>query len=480
MRLFRFWSVFVVLGVLLSGCSGSSGSDAEPFVPEAYGQWLKFEPDGAVCANGTQYKYFASFSDTSDNLVVIFEGGGGCMDYQTCTSADPSFEGNPANTDCLNDPGSTCVRDDYATAWINVDVPEALTESAEQFGIIDGNVPIDFAFPVLSTDPAVNPMADWNKVFLPFCTADMHFGNTVRTYSDPTGQGPDVEFHHKGFENALRVTEELDHMFPEVPKMMVSGCSAGGFAAMLNYSFVREGMKGVERGYLLADGAPIIPSKLENGEDSHSLPVHLRMREAWNLDPVVARIPGAASMAQDLGAVNRLTAQAYPDDRLSVSSFSLDYVFAPASYDGFVDFFDFFETNGPETAAGRTEVYRLSSEDFAGLRADFDTQPNLAYYLPYYRTTFNSHCLTTAPFEDFDSLLAFGAALLLDPADALWKGTEIEASGTTLQSYLEHLLNDDEELRSYFETECEGRFQVCALDCATYDEDLCVAEVTQP
>jgi hypothetical protein len=125
-------------------------------------------------------------------------------------------------------------------------------------------------------------------------------------------------------------------------------------------------------------------------------------------------------------------------------------------------------------------VYRLQSEDLAGLRADFDTQPNLAYYLPYYRTTFDSHCLTVAPLDDFDSVAAFGAAVLADPADALWKGTEIEASGTTLQSYVEHLLNDDEELRSYFETQCEGRFQVCALDCATYDEDLCVAEVAQP
>jgi hypothetical protein len=66
-----------------------------------------------------------------------------------------------------------------------------------------------------------------------------------------------------------------------------------------------------------------------------------------------------------------------------------------------------------------------------------------------------------------------------DPAEALWKGTEIETAGTTLQSYVEHLLNDDEELESYFETDCEGRFQVCALDCATYDEDLCVAEVNE-
>lgn len=462
------------LGMLVSSCGGSGSSASaplEPFVPEAFDEWLKFEPEGAVCANGTQYKYFVKFSDTSDNLVVFFEPGGGCWDYESCTGSIPF------NTECLNDPESTCLRDDYATAYTHFDLPEGVADIAEQFGIIDGNVPVDFAFPILSGDSAVSPMADWNKVFVPYCTGDTHIGNAVQTYSDPTGQGSDVEFNHKGFENTQRVIGDMNRMFPEVPRMMVTGCSAGGLSAMANYPFFREGMPGVERGYVLADGAPIIPSKLENGEDSHSLQLHLTVREVWNLDPIVARIPGAAPMSQDLGAVNRLVARAFPDDRFSVSTFSRDYNFPLRGYEGFIDFFD---VNGPETAAGRTEVYRLWSEDLAGLRADFDPQPNLAYYLPYYRTTNNSHCLTIAGFEDHDDLTAFALTLLRDPAEALWKGTEIEAAGTTLQTYVEHLLNDDEALQSYFETDCEGRFRVCALDCETYDEDLCTAEVAPP
>ena len=466
----KFGLAVLSLGLLVSACGGSDSPTAEPFVPEAYGEWLKFEPEGAVCANGTPYKYFARFSETSDNVVVFFEPGGGCWDYESCSG------GGPFNTECLNDPGSTCLPDDYATAYLNFDIPDAIKDIAEQFGIIDGNVPVDFAFPILSTDSVVSPMADWNKIFLPYCTGDTHIGNTVQTYSDPTGQEPDIEFHHKGFENTQRVIEDMNRMFPEVPRMMVTGCSAGGLASMANYSFIREGMPGIERGYVLADGAPIIPSKLANGEDSHSLQLHLTVRDVWDLDPILARIPGAAPTSQDLGEVNQLVAQAYPDDRFSVSTFRRDYNFPLRGYEGFIDFFD---TNPPETAAGRTEIYRLWDEDLGGLRADFDPQPNLAYYLPYYRTTNNSHCLTIAGAEDHDSFTAFGLALLSDPADALWKGTEIEASGMNLLSYLEHLLDDDQELESYYETECEGRFQVCALDCDTYDEDLCVAEVDE-
>lgn len=410
-----------------------------------------------------------SFSETSDNVVVFFEPGGGCWDYETCAG------GVPFNTECLKEePGSTCLRDDYATAYIHFDLPDEITDIAEQFGIIDGDVPVDFAFPTLSIDPAVSPMADWNKIFIPYCTGDTHFGNSVQTYSDPTGQEPDVEFHHAGFENTQRIIEDMNRMFPQVPRMMVTGCSAGGIGSIANYSFIREGIPGIERGYVLADGAPIIPSKLENGDDSHSLQLHMKAHEVWNLEPILARIPGASQTSQDLGAVNKLVAQAFPNDRFAVSTFSRDYNFPLRGYDGFIDF---FETNGPETAAGRTEVYRLWSEDLGGLRADFASQPNLAYYLPYYRTTNNSHCLTIAGFEDFESLPAFAVSLLSDPATTLWKGTEIEAVGMTALNYLEHVLDDDAELESYFETECEGRYQVCALDCTTYDEDLCVAEV---
>ncbi|MGB5314149.1 MAG: hypothetical protein WBN38_18900 [Polyangiales bacterium] len=47
-----------------SGSGGSGNPPDEPFVPEAYGEWLKIEPEGAVCANGSQYKYFVNFSET--------------------------------------------------------------------------------------------------------------------------------------------------------------------------------------------------------------------------------------------------------------------------------------------------------------------------------------------------------------------------------------------------------------------------------
>src|SRR5688500_7413247 len=67
----------------LLACGDEGGED----VPERerYGEWLAIAPEGAVCGNGSPYRFFANFSDTSNNLVVAFEPGGACWDYDSCT-----------------------------------------------------------------------------------------------------------------------------------------------------------------------------------------------------------------------------------------------------------------------------------------------------------------------------------------------------------------------------------------------------------
>src|ERR1043165_5744811 len=47
--------------------------------------WVKVAPAGAVCGNGTQYKFFYYDNPNSNNMVVLFEGGGACWDYDTCS-----------------------------------------------------------------------------------------------------------------------------------------------------------------------------------------------------------------------------------------------------------------------------------------------------------------------------------------------------------------------------------------------------------
>jgi len=172
-------------------------------------------------------------------------------------------------------------------------------------------------------------------------------------------------------------------------------------------------------------------------------------------------------------------AESFPNDRLSISIFERDYNFTVASYEKVFPFFSEPETS-VNTGAGRTEIYRMASEDLEALRDQLDGIDNLAYYMPYYRNTNTSHCLTVTGLEDIGtSELDFLTAFQEDRSAATWVGTEIDTTtGTmTFKDFIEQVLDDDAPLQSQYEGTCEGRFQVCALDCDAYDAAMCEAEV---
>lgn len=118
----------------------------------------------------------------------------------------------------------------------------------------------------------------------------------------------------------------------------------------------------------------------------------------------------------------------------------------------------------------------MASEDLEALRAQLDGLDNIAYYMPYYRNTNTSHCLTVTGLEDIgNSELEFLNAFQQDRSAATWVGTEIEtADGTmTFKDFIEQVLDEDAPLESQYEGTCEGRFQSCALDCEAYDAVMC-------
>jgi len=466
------FAVILLLALAGAGCGDTAAPmnddpPDDPFVPAAYGEWLKFEPEGAVCANGSQYKYFVNFSETSSNLVVFLEGGGACSNYDDCSN------GRPFNTDCIKEPaGAECIRDDYPAKYLHVASLEPLSAVTEPLGVINGDVPVELSYPLLSGNTDINPVGDWNRVFVPYCTGDIYLGSRVQTYVDPDGVGPDVEFHHMGHQNMLLVIEELNEMFAEVPRMLVSGCSAGGVGSLNNYPFIRNGIEGVEQSYLLADSGPIVPATLLNGEPSNQGGLFSVVGTIWGVDTMIQSLPtGADRITADFGEVNAVVSESFPNDRLSVSIFERDYNFTVTTYQ---------PESSADTGAGRTEIYRLASEDFETLRAQLDGLDNLAYYMPYYRNTNNSHCLTVTGLEDVgNSDFDFLGLFTEDPSTATWSGTEIETeNGTvTYKDFIEQLLDDSAPLESYYEGTCEGKFQVCALDCDAYDEVMCESAV---
>lgn len=62
---------------------------ADGFRPGAYYQWQTIKvaaSTGAVCGNGSQYKFFVNRVPNTRNTIVYMEGSGACRGFPSCTS----------------------------------------------------------------------------------------------------------------------------------------------------------------------------------------------------------------------------------------------------------------------------------------------------------------------------------------------------------------------------------------------------------
>jgi hypothetical protein len=47
--------------------------------------WVRVELPGTMCSNGSQYRFWYYNNPSSTNLLIMFEGGGACWDYPSCS-----------------------------------------------------------------------------------------------------------------------------------------------------------------------------------------------------------------------------------------------------------------------------------------------------------------------------------------------------------------------------------------------------------
>ncbi len=339
-----------VVAVVVAGCGDNLDDEAEQVsnpVRDVYDSWVKIEPPGVVCGNNTQYKFFVNYSNTTDNLVVVFEPGGACWDYDSCAGRN-GIRG-AANPDGLKD-----------NHW----------EKAS------------FISPFLSRFDYTSPSMTWNMVYVPYCTGDVHTGSTIANYSGGATD-PDLSFHHEGHKVVQSVVSWIDDNFTHVPKMLSTGCSAGGVGSLVNYRFLRNGVRAIEKGYLINDSGPVFPSS------GYSKPLHSMIRAAWNLDSLEPEMPAGFTL-DDMGTINTALADEFPKDRLATTYFRRDDNFTKYSYERFYNF------------PPKEERLRMWDADTQLLISEFETRDNLFYFIPNYRNINDSHCTTVLNFVDSD------------------------------------------------------------------------------
>jgi len=236
------------------------------------GEWTFVEFPESRCMNGSSTGIGVSLNPDSDSVVIYLEGGGACFDVWTCGSVAHSGGFNAAT---------------FAS----------IASGGGNRGIFDRT-------------NASNPVADWNFVFVPYCTGDVHAGNNPM---GPSGR------MHVGYANVGEYLKRLVPTFEGSGKVLLTGSSAGGFGAAWNYHRTQQAF-GCTPVYLLDDAGPPL-------SDAYMKPCLQGLwRDLWNLN---ATTPPECTdcIGSDGGGISNylsFIAQRYPERRLGLLSTMAD------------------------------------------------------------------------------------------------------------------------------------------------------------
>ncbi|WPB80775.1 pectin acetylesterase-family hydrolase [Archangium violaceum] len=370
--------------------------------------WQKVELPGTKCGNGSQYKFFVHRSDTgSQNLLFMLEGGGACWDYDTCS-------GRAGVLGAANPNGLT---DDYMQQFTAKYVSP----------IVNGADP---GLPFRSRKDLVTK--DWNIVYMPYCTGDVHVGNNAVTYTDPTGAQPPLTWHHSGYTNTLAAANYAKTQFPRVNKLLVTGFSAGGTATAAGYYFIRRAVNPA-RGYYLNDSGPIY---LAANVNDRSRALHTKIRQSWNLNSVFGQLPASFDQ-NNMGTINRMVATEFPGDQLAYTAYTRDYNYSRFSYERF------------HTPNDKESILGYWKQDQDRLVAELNLYNNFSYFIPHSRAINVSHCSTIITFVGSHACQKMEKKRWYEYVSEPWQSWKCNSEFVPMDTFLSRFINDNQRIRIY-------------------------------
>ena len=274
-----------LLALLLAACAGptvgpAAGPDDPISAPAGHWTWTGFP--ASVCGDGTPTGLGVNPSTASSDVVIYLQGGGACFD-ELCV---PAVQAG-------------AVRMAYGV---------------EQFG----QEP-EIAGPAFDRANTLSPWRAASFVFVPYCTGDLHAGDATRSYLFQTTS---ITVRHAGRANLAAFLRRLAPTFPGARRVYLTGSSAGGYGAQLDYEAVAAAFPEAEV-HLLADGAQLVP------------PHDPALWDTWQATWSLALPAGCAGCAAGPDALASYLAAAYPARRFALLASTQDEVLWP--YLGYPD-----------------------------------------------------------------------------------------------------------------------------------------------
>lgn len=175
--------VAVLIACLLAVAWFQVPAGAQAPAAQAVPGWEEITPGPwAVCSDGSPFKFYVK-SGSPKRLMIFLQGGGACWDAGTCTAG-------------IHRP--------------RVDLDELRAGHG-----------------IYALENFDNPFRGWTFVWIPYCSADIHWGDAVRTYA------PGVVVHHRGATNVRAALLWTYSRVPNPEVVAVTGRSAGAYGALL-------------------------------------------------------------------------------------------------------------------------------------------------------------------------------------------------------------------------------------------------------
>lgn len=169
-------------------------------------------PSDCMCSDGSGFEYYVHRGDPH-KVMFFLEGGGACFTADTCAATSDAYKKTVGH---------------------------------------EGGIAADATAGIFDLSNPQNPFADYSIVYVPYCTGDVHIGNTTHDY------GNGVVVHHNGYVNGTTALATLADQFPDTTDLVVTGESAGSVPTPL-YAGLAHDLLPNAAITVLADGSGAYP-----------------------------------------------------------------------------------------------------------------------------------------------------------------------------------------------------------------------------
>jgi len=176
--------------------------------------WQFINVPGMVCRDNSNTGIGVRINNNSSKLLIYLEGGGGCFNTVTCAC-------NPASYGQLT------------------------FDSWKFVGLQSG---------IFNKHNSINPFNDWNCIYIPYCTGDVHSGSNSSAYVNDLYNGQKM-LGHGNISLALKAIQ--NHFGTNLDEVFLTGSSAGGYGTLVNANQVIEAFPQA-KATILDDSGPVL------------------------------------------------------------------------------------------------------------------------------------------------------------------------------------------------------------------------------